>query len=284
MEYYGLITVSVILFGITFFFNDRYQKESGSSMGATFIFSLVNSLAGLFCLLVTNGFRLDFTPFTLVMAVLTAMNAIGYTFCSLKAFEHINLSLYSIFAMLGGMLLPFVVGIVFYDESLTVGKSIALALIAAALAFTVKRGEKKNGTVYYVGVFVLNGMSGVLAKIFQSAPYEKTDAASYSIWSALVCAVISAFVLFAIRKSVKKPSAKAIALSSGFGAINKIANYMLLIALAVLPASVQYPFVTGGTMIVSTVIAVISRQKPSLKELVSVALSFGGVLSLVFCV
>lgn len=284
MEYYGLITVSVILFGITFFFNDRYQKESGSGMGATFIFSLVNSLAGLFCLLVTNGFRLDFTPFTLVMAILTAMNAIGYTFCSLKAFEHINLSLYSIFAMLGGMLLPFVVGIVFYDESLTVGKSIALALIAAALAFTVKRGEKKNGTVYYVGVFVLNGMSGVLAKIFQSAPYEKTDAASYSIWSALVCAVISALVLLAIRRSVKKPSAKAIALSSGFGAINKIANYMLLIALAVLPASVQYPFVTGGTMIVSTVIAVISRQKPSWKELVSVGLSFVGVLILVFCV
>ena len=284
MEYYGLITVSVILFGITFFFNDRYQKESGSGMGATFIFSLVNSLAGLFCLLVTSGFRLDFTPFTLVMAVLTAMNAIGYTFCSLKAFEHINLSLYSIFAMLGGMLLPFVVGIVFYDESLTVGKGIALILIAAALAFTVKRGEKKNGTVYYVGVFVLNGMSGVLAKIFQSAPYEKTDAASYSIWSALVCAVISAFVLLAIRKSVKKPSAKAIALSSGFGAINKIANYMLLIALAVLPASVQYPFVTGGTMIVSTAIALISRQKPSWKELVSVGLSFAGVLILVFCV
>ena len=284
MEYYGLITVSVILFGITFFFNDRYQKESGSGMGATFIFSLVNSLAGLFCLLVTSGFRLDFTPFTLVMAVLTAMNAIGYTFCSLKAFEHINLSLYSIFAMLGGMLLPFVVGIMFYDESLTVGKSIALILIAAALAFTVKRGEKKNGTVYYVGVFVLNGMSGVLAKIFQSAPYEKTDAASYSIWSALVCAVISAFVLLAIRKSVKKPSAKAIALSSGFGAINKIANYMLLIALAVLPASVQYPFVTGGTMIVSTAIALISRQKPSWKELVSVGLSFAGVLILVFCV
>ena len=253
-------------------------------MGATFIFSLVNSLAGLFCLLVTSGFRLDFTPFTLVMAVLTAMNAIGYTFCSLKAFEHINLSLYSIFAMLGGMLLPFVVGIVFYDESLTVGKSIALILIAAALAFTVKRGEKKNGTIYYVGVFVLNGMSGVLAKIFQSAPYEKTDAASYSIWSALVCAVISAFVLLAIRKSVKKPSAKAIALSSGFGAINKIANYMLLVALAVLPASVQYPFVTGGTMIVSTAIALISRQKPSWKELVSVGLSFVGVLILVFCV
>ena len=62
----------------------------------------------------------------------------------------------------------------------------------------------------------------------------------------------------------------------------KVANYMLLIALAVLPASVQYPFVTGGTMIVSTVISLICRQKPSWRELVSVGLSFAGVLVLVF--
>ena len=282
MEYYGLISAAVILFGITFFFNARYQKESGSGIGATFIFSFINSVAGLVCLLIINGFKLEFTPFTLLMAALTAINGIVYIFCSLKAFEHINLSLYSIFAMLGGMLLPFVVGILFYNEPLTLGKGIALAVIIAALAFTVKPGEKKKGTIYYVGVFVLNGMSGVLSKMFQSAPYEKTNAASYSIWSALVGAIISACVIICIRKSVKRPNIKAVSLATGFGAINKVANYMLLIALAVLPASVQYPFVTGGTMIVSTVISLITRQKPSWRELVSVGLSFAGVLILVF--
>ena len=282
MEYYGLISAAVILFGITFFFNNKYQKLSGSGIGATFVFSFVNSVAGLLCLLIINGFALEFTPFTLVMAALTAINGILYTFCALKAFEHINLSLYSIFAMLGGMLLPFVVGIIFYDEPLTLGKGIALAVIIAALAFTVKPGEKKKGTIYYVGVFVLNGMSGVLSKIFQSAPYEKASAASYSIWSALVAAVMSGVVIICIRNSVERPCIKSVSLAAGFGAINKIANYMLLIALAVLPASVQYPFVTGGTMIVSTVISLITRQKPSWRELVSVGLSFAGVLILVF--
>jgi drug/metabolite transporter (DMT)-like permease len=282
MEYYAIITASVILFALTFFFNDRYQKESGSDMGATFVFSLINSLAGLLCLLALNRFRFEFTPFTLLMATLTAINAIAYIFCSLKAFAHINISLYSIFAMLGGMLLPFVVGIVFYDETLTVGKGVSLVLIIAALAFTVKRDQKKNGGIYYAGVFILNGMSGVLAKIFQSAPYEAASAASYSIWSALVTVVISVGVLIVLGKRVKKPSGKAVALSSCFGILSKIGNYMLLIALAVLPASVQYPFVTGGTMIVSTVIALICRQKPSYREYISVGLSFAGVMILVF--
>ena len=282
MEYYGIITAAVIMFGITFFFNDRYQKESGSGMGATFVFSLGSSLAGLICLLIINGFKIDFTPFTLIMAAVGAINAILCTFCSLKAFEHINLSLYSIFAMLGGMLLPFIAGIVFYDEPLTIGNGIALLIIIAALGFTVKPGKQSKGTVYYIGVFVLNGMSGVISKIFQSASYEKTDAASYSIWMAIVSVLISATVLVFVRKSVKKPSFKALAYTTGCGVVNRVANYLLLIALAVLPASVQYPFVTGGTMIVSTVISLICRQKPSWQELVSVGLSFVGVLVLVF--
>ncbi|MBE6583456.1 MAG: hypothetical protein E7649_00550 [Ruminococcaceae bacterium] len=282
MEYYGIISAAVVLFGVTFLFNDRYQKESGSGIGATFVFSLINSIAGLLCLLIIHSFKLEFTAFTLIMAMLTSINNIVYIFCSLKAFEHINLSLYSIFAMLGGMVLPFVVGIVFYNEPLTLGNGIALLLIMMALAFTIKPGRKKKGAIYYAGVFMLNGMSGVISKIFQSAPYEKTSAASYSIWTALVGAIIAAVVLICIRKKVKKPNIKAVAYSAGFGAVNKVANYLLLIALAVLPASVQYPFVTGGTMIVSTVISLICRQKPSWQELVSVGLSFIGVLVLVF--
>ena len=270
------------MFGLQFFFNDRYQKESGSSLGSTFIFSLLNSIAGLICLLIIHSFKLEFTPFTLIMASIAAINSIACTFCSIKAFEHINLSLYSIFAMLGGMLLPFLAGILFYNEKMTPGKSIALLLITAALFFTIKRGEKRKGTIYYIGVFVLNGMSGVISKFFQSAPYPKTSAASYSVWAAAVSALISAIVLLCLFKTLKRPSFKAVSYTVGFGAINKVANYLLLIALAVLPASVQYPFVTGGTMIVSTVISLVAKQKPSWQELASVGLSFVGVLILVF--
>ncbi len=279
--YYVIITLSVIMFGVQFLFNDKYQKESGSGLAATFIFSFLSSVVGLICLLVINRFQFGFTPFTVLMATVAAVNSILYTFCSLKAFEHINLSLYSLFAMLGGMVLPFFAGIIFYDEPLTLPKVICLALITLALAFTVKKGEKKNGFIYYAGVFVLNGMSGVISKAFQSAPYEKCNAAVFSIWMALATAFISAVILVVIRKNVKLPNIKAVLYTVGYGGLNKIANYLLLLALAVLPASVQYPFVTGGTMAVSTVISALCGQKPSRKEVFAVALSFAGIIILV---
>ena len=280
--YYGLITISVFMFGINFLFNNRYQKESGSGLGATLIFTFFGNLVGLLVLLIINRFQFDVTLFTVWMAGLATLNSIAYSFCSLKAFEHINLSLYSIFAMLGGMVLPFVVGILFYHEPLTVGNTICRLLIAIALACTLKRGEKKNGFIYYAGVFVLNGMSGVISKAFQAAPYAKTNAAAYSVWIAILSIAVSGTMLLFMLKKIKKPTAKALAYVAGCGSINKVANYLLLLALAVLPASVQYPFVTGGTMIVSTVISFLLGQKPSKREIFAIALSFLGILALVF--
>ena len=105
--YYGIITVAVVMFGMQFFFNDKFQKNYGSGLHASLLFSFFSSLSGLLCLLVINRFALTFTPFTLLMATLTALNSLLYTFCAIKAFARINLSLFSIFAMLGGMLLPF---------------------------------------------------------------------------------------------------------------------------------------------------------------------------------
>lgn len=279
--YYAIITISVIMFGVQFLFNDKYQKEAGSGVAPTFVFSFLSSVVGLFCLLVINKFEFGFTPFTLIMASIAAINLLLYTFCSLKAFEHINLSLYSIFAMLGGMVLPFFAGIIFYDEPLTIQKAGCLLLITLALVFTAEKGEKKKGIIYYAGVFVLNGMAGVISKAFQSAPYEKCNAAVFSIWMAIVGAVISGAVLIFMRKSIVKPNKKAVLCTVGYGVLNKIANYLLLVALAVLPASVQYPFVTGGTMVVSTVISALCGQKPSKKEIFAVALSFAGIIVLI---
>ena len=65
------------------------------------------------------------------------------------------------------------------------------------------------------------------------------------------------------------------------GITNKIANYVLIIALTFVDASVQYPMVTGGVMIVSTVISYIKKNKPSKRELISVGLAFIGMLVLV---
>ena len=74
---------------------------------------------------------------------------------------------------------------------------------------------------------------------------------------------------------------KALGCIGGYGALCNIANYLLLIGLDKIPASAQYPMVTGGVMIISTVICFFTDQKPTKKNVASVALSFAGILALV---
>ncbi len=281
--YYGLIILSVVMFGGCFALNDVYRRLRGSALKVSLQFSMSSSLAGLVVLLIINGFRVEFTWFTLVMALLTALNGFGFTFCAFKALGSINLSLYSLFSMLGGMVLPFLQGILFYGEDITVAKVVCFVFICVALALTVEKGEKKKGTIYYIGIFTLNGMSGVLSKIFASSTLDKTSSAGYSILSAMCSVVIAALLLllFFRKKGDTPPVTLASTAVSAMGGItNRIANFVLVIALAHVDASVQYPMVTGGVMIVSTLICFFGANKPSKKEIISVALAFIGLLTL----
>ena len=285
MEYYALILVSVVMFGGCFALNDAFRQRCGGTLRVSLYYTFFSTLAGLFVLLAVNSFRFEFTPFTLLMAALASANGIGFSFCSFKALSKINLSLYSLFSMLGGMLLPFVFGILCYGEGMTVAKGVCIVVLTAALAVTVEKSDKKknSGWIYYIGIFTLNGMSGVLTQIFTKAPYAKTSAAGYSILSATVTVLLTGCIslFFAIRQGRLRISKSAYLIGAASGITSRVANYFLVIALAFVHGSVQYPMVTGGTIIVSTAICFFGKSKPSRRELISVALAFLGVLALV---
>ncbi len=282
MLYYGVLLAAVTMFSFQFLFNGIFEKEYGNSLRAMFVFSAGSSLVGFVILFIINGFKFEFTWFSLLMAFFAALDSIGYTYFSLKALGRINLSLYSMFSMLGGMILPSVVGILFYNEELTVGKGICYALLMLSLLLSSKKGEKKSGYFYYMGVFVLNGMSGVLSTIFQNAPYEKTSAAGYSMLISLLALVICLLFLPFVKGSTEKLTKKALVSMGGYGVLCRVGNYLLLIALAHLPASAQYPFVTGGVMIISTIISLFTKNKPSKREITGVAISFAALIILMF--
>ena len=279
--YYLLISASVVMFSFQFLFNQIYEIKNCNSLRSMLFFTLGANLTGFILLFFINKCRLEFTPFTLLVAGAAALNNFVYSYCSIKALGKINLSLFSVFAMLGGMTLPFIAGIAFFDEELTIGKLVCFAAIAVSLFITVRRGENKSGKGYYAGVFIMNGMSGVISKFFQSAPYEKTSSAGYSMLIAAWVVLISGVALLFIRKPALHFSPAVIGASAGCGVLSNVANFMLLIALMHIPASAQYPFVTGGVMIMSTVIAFFTPDKPGKREIISVALSFAGILALV---
>ena len=279
---YALITLATAMFSAMFFFNQTFQRSYGSGLRASLLFSAGSGIFGLIVLLIINGFSFEYTHFALIMALLNALNSLGFAFCSLKALGKINLSLFSLFSMLGGMALPFVSGILFHGEKLTLGKGICFAFITLALLLTIKKDNGKKGTLYYIGVFVLNGMSGVLSKIFKDAPFEKTSDAGYSILCAVVSVTLSLILLFIFRPEKKKISPMTLISMAGNGILGRVGNWILLITLTALPASAQFPFVTGGTMILSTLLCYFTPEKPKIREIAAVVVSFAGLLVLLF--
>ena len=282
MLWYGVITVSAVMFGAQFWFTQMFRRAYGSGIQAVLVSSAGTALVGIAALSIINGFQFACTPFSLLMALLVTINGLLFSLCSLNALGHINLSLYSVFSMLGGMALPFAAGILFYDEALTPGRIVSFILITASLFLTVQKGDKRTGTLWYAGIFVLNGMSGVLSKIFQAAPYAKVSASEYSILCAAVTLVVSLAALAFCREKLKPLNRQTVISLLGSGVLNRVANYLLLLSLAYLPASAQYPFITGGTMIFSTLLCYFTPQKPSKRELAALAVSLVGVLLQVF--
>ena len=105
--YHLFIIVSVVMFGVCFALKDQYRKRRGSGLKISMEASCIGSVAGFVVMTVFKGFSIELTAFTLIMALWKALNGILFTFCSFKALDRINLSLFSLYTMLGGMILPF---------------------------------------------------------------------------------------------------------------------------------------------------------------------------------
>ena len=287
--YYALIMLSTVMFGANFICKDLYRRERGSNVIISLQYTLISCAASLLLFIAMNGFKFDCTPFLFVMSLLSALNGFGFTYFSFKSLGVINLSLYSLFSMLGGMVLPFLQGIIFFGEPVTVANLICFVLIVAALVITVDFGgeKKKGGAVYYIGVFVLNGLSGVLAKIMNAAPFDNgaNPAVSYSVLSGFISLMISGLLLlyFTNKSEEKLPkiTIKSNIVCGASGIINRVANYILVLALVHVPSSVQYPMVTGGVMIFSTLACFVMKNKPSKREMISVAVAFVALVILV---
>lgn len=272
---YALVFSATILFALQFLFNQKFEKLRGSDVKSALEFTLYKNIIIVIMMLFISGFKIIFTPFSIALSVVYAAACILMTYFSMKAFAVANLSVYSVFSMLGGMLLPFLLGVGFYDEKLTVFKIICCVLIVVSVLLNIKGGKQsKKAFLYYMAVFVLNGGVGVISKIHQSSSYAHTDSTGFMFISSLAGIIISAAWLLIQYKKIPIIKGKSLLYASGYGIFNGMGNWFLLISLVNLPASVQYPLVTGGVMVFSTIISAVRKEKLTKTDYISAAISF----------
>ena len=280
---YLLLILAAFLFAVQFLFNQQYRRLKGEGLEATMTFSLYTSAISFVILFALGRFQLHITWFSLLIAVLYAAVCLLSSYAGLKAFGTANLSVYSIFMMLGGMLLPFAYGILFANEALSFAKALSILLICAAVGCSFEKGaEGKNAYRFYAAIFILNGLVGVLSKIHLSVAALAVD--SYSFMATIQLALLAMCPLYCLmtRQGIPKPSGKLYLCLSGYAVCNGIGNLFCQIALTSLPASVQYPIITGGVMVFSTLISLARRELIGGKTYLAAALACLSTILILF--
>ncbi len=286
MNYLLLIAASA-LFGGMFVFQQQYTRSEGALLRASLFFGALTGVVRIIMSFVIYGIDFHLTAYGLAVALGYAAANIAVIYFSAKAFQVTDMALYSVFMMLGGMILPFAVGILFYNESFTLGKGTGCLLVIAAVIVSTQFGKKSSlkGFLVCLGVFAMNGMVGVCAKINQNST-NGIDSGSFFLSSAVITVVICtlwALLLKAPKGQKLFKSPKTALLSSAlYGLASGGGNLLLLIALEHLPASVQYPLVTGSTMVFSALFGLMRKEKLTARTVISVLLAVAASIAVMF--
>lgn len=146
--YYFIITLSAFIFALQFMLNDAYQKENGSGWNSSLKFTLYSSVIGFIALFAINKFELRCSLFSLAVALVYALVCIALNYATVKALKYANLSVYSVFSMIGGMLLPFIYGIICGEEFKTI-RIVCCVLISASIAMNIGKNESSKKAFKY---------------------------------------------------------------------------------------------------------------------------------------
>lgn len=274
MIYYVLLLVAAALFATQFLFQKKFESSYGTDIKSTLVFSVGTGFGmGVVSLIFTGG-KFDITLFSCIVALLHGTASFLYMYFSLKALNVANISVFSVFTMLGGMLLPTFYGVCFAGETLTLGKSICCALVTVSVLCTANGGKAdKKAWLYYIAVFLANGMTSVCAAIHQNYPALNVDSYSYMVLSSFALMIWGLIFLPFVKIKRKIPPMSYISMA-GFSVCSGIGNIILMIALLVLPASLQFPFATGAAVVFSAVITKLQKIKMTKGEVVSVIIAF----------
>lgn len=284
MEYLALTFGSFLLAG-DFALNKLYQRIYGTKLKAAFLF---NALSGLFAaaiFFVVNGCKLDITPFSVLMASLMCILAVTYSILGFQLLKSGSLAVYTLFLMSGGMVLPYVWGILFLHEPFSWLRLIGLLAITAGVVLP-NLGHGKLGKqqlLLCLAVFVLNGFVSITSKMHQINTASAISTTDFIIWQGLIKFFLAGGIFLFARRKESSPDAapmgKAVLITVGSAALSGSFSLIQLTIAATLPASVLYPFNTGLTIGLSAVAGVIFfRDKLSRRSVLGILLCFIGTL------
>lgn len=305
---YLTVLLSVVLLALQFTATKLYQLKFGSSPISSARFNVIvrsiTTVIFLAATLIAVG-GIEFSGFSLLCAAVIAAACVAYTMLGFAAMKLGPVSVYTLFLMCGGMLMPYLYGVIFLNETINTARILGIILMLLSLAMPLldskaeSGGKKKTPAVYWLlcaVIFVLNGFVSIFSKVHQTSQLETVGTIEFVFLSNLCNFVISLAAYLIFRSRVKgraEPEPDdgishgklAAALGAtlpvmlGICAVTAVfdgSSYFLQLTGAKnLDASVLYPMITGGSVVLSALAAFIFfGEKPRKFAFIGLVISF----------
>ena len=291
---YLLVFLSVVLLAVSFMVQKLYQKKTSDVKDSAVNFNLAAALITFVIFFATNGFTIRFTPYSVIMSFLRSLCGFTYSLLGFAILKRGSVSLYMLFLMSGGMLVPAVWGWLFLGETEKMAlRIIGVVIIVCALVISNLGKEKPDKSILLLCtvIFFLNGFVSVTSKLHQVNTTCDAVGTTDFVLITTIFSVVSSIVMkiwYSVRDKEKKREKSAkpkfdrkillpLILVPVYSAIGGISSYLQLLGAVNLPSSVLYPMITGGTVVLSGIFALICfGEKPSARQWTGIGLCLAG--------
>lgn len=259
--YYLLALLADVGITACFSINKVYRSRVPYAVSSVAFKVAIGSGVSFLLFFTLNRFRLEVNGFTLSMALCICVTAILSEAVTFTAYGKGPISLYTAFQMQGGMLLPFLYGVLCGNQ-LTWLHVVGIAMMTAALMLTVlpARGQADRPTKSFVIlcclIFMINGAVSILSYIYSNSA-DGTGAKNFIMFKALMLGSAAAILCGLGPKGSGdgKPDRRVLgklgAMIACVSIVDSASYFAQLISAAHLPAVVMYPMVTGGTVVLT---------------------------------
>ncbi len=286
MQYYIMVIMATMLLAVDFVLQKLYQKSQGTGREAGLVFNAGIGFVTAVLFLILNKGQIHCSFYAVGMALGMSVCLLGYTILGFRILEIGNLSFYTMFLMTGGMVVPYVWGVLFLHEPFTGWRVTGLLCIVAAIIVSNYSKEKISHRMILLccSVFFLNGGSSVVSKMCQTPDkFGVVEPMEFVFWTGMMrCLLCITLLLMSERKktgSERKisrwktwiPIVVCSAMVSGI-------SYLLqLMGAAHLPATVLYPVISGGSIVFSAIAGILCfKEKPNAFQWTGILLCFAG--------
>lgn len=315
MEYLYLAGACAF-FSVQFIFSKLYQRRTDGTLHAAMWSNLLGALAMLVIFfpanLIGSGRLLFATPSAWLWGLAYAACGVVCGACTILAMKHGSVAAVTVYTLLGGMVLPFIYGVLALGEQPSVWRYIGtVILVVSILPPLFMNGKTGTGeqrsvrsritfAVCVALIFLTNGGVSVITTASQRDPAMAAVNSTDFLLVTAVLRMAAAAVLIAIlsakqrrafvptdTRTGKPVTALVLGLLAGilfvYAACNGIGNVFNLECAKTMDASLQFPIISAACIVLSAVWALIFfREKPSKGDLISIALSIVGIVLYMF--